>query len=139
MDKLNKVIISKYIYNLIELNYSEVEIASISYFIEVILSEIEKLIIILAVFTCLGKCNEFIIFLISIGSLRIFIGGFHLKTFISCLTFTMIYFFIAIYVLLQMPISNITFELCFFISLVNIITFAPIQSKNRLQLLKDER
>jgi len=139
LDKINKIIINKYIFSLIELNYSEVEIASISYFMEVILSEIEKLLMIFFMFTILGKFNEFIIFLISIGSLRIFVGGFHLKTFNSCLIFTSIYFSIAIYVLLLIPISDIMIELCYILSLINIIIFAPIQSKNRIQLSKKER
>lgn len=139
MDKLNKRIINKYIFNLIEFKYSEVEIASISYFMEIILSEIEKILIILVMFTILGKFNELVIFLISIGSLRIFIGGFHLKTFNSCLAFTTIYFSIAIYVLLRIHFSDIMIQLCYIFSLINIIIFAPIQSKNRIQFSKNER
>jgi len=70
----------------------------IGFFIETLLSEIEKLIIMLVICTALGYFGDIIIILGVMLLLRPYIGGTHQNTFLKCLMLTLLFCLVPIYI-----------------------------------------
>jgi len=100
----------------------------VEYSLKVVLDEVEKLLILIMVFNALGKAKEFVVAIITIASIRSFLGGSHRKTTIGCICFS----FAAIYIILAIAEkSNIVLifeEIIYLLIMLLILTLAPITS-----------
>lgn len=120
------------------------DLEKINYAIETILNEAFKIIILLILFSILGKLRYFNFSMIILLSIRIFSGGLHSKTFLGCLLWTTLFFTATSIVAPIIP--KISIGIYYLISLFNlsvIITkspypnpYRPIKSKKRRQVLK---
>lgn len=108
------------------------DLLKINYVINVILNDILKLLIVGIIFTILDKTSLFILSLNILISLRLFIGGIHCKTSMSCLLVTILHFFIT--TIISQILININIIICiifFIISIVLILIYAPCPNKKR--------
>jgi accessory gene regulator B len=74
----------------IDLDYKEKD--AIEYVSRVILTDLTKTLIFFCIFSILGIRQHIIIMLLYTIPLRINVGGFHLKNYVTCLSFSAIYF-----------------------------------------------
>ena len=101
------------------------DIERINYSLQVILDESFKLITLTTVFLCLGKLNYFLSSLLIFLSIRIFAGGYHAKTTLSCLISSILIFLITSYFCILLPKFYIAvYFLISFISLLIAIIYA---------------
>lgn len=120
------------------------DLDKINYAIETILNEAFKILILLILFSALGKLRYFNFSIIILLSIRIFSGGLHSKTFLGCLLWTTLFFTTTSIVAPIIP--KVSIGIYYLISLFNlsvIITKSPypnpnrpIKSKKRRQVLK---
>lgn len=111
--------------------YTSIEQEKIKYTIVSLLSEGDKFIYLLALFGVIGYWKEFLICYFVMAGTRIFIGGFHLKTFTGCLIFSAVLFMVIIQAAYFINLSiTVQLALDMFI-LIAIAYTAPIHSKNR--------
>ena len=129
MNIINIWIIKKYISKCQKLDNFDKE--RIVYALNIILSETEKFIGIILIFSVWGKLASLMISFVVLMSLRIFIGGLHFLKSYQCFVFTLIFFCLSV-IMSEFIIVNkaIGFILCC-LALVNIVLCAPLQSKHR--------
>jgi len=108
--------------------YDEDDIDMMRYSLQSILWEFEKVIIIFFVFFLFGYQNYFLLTLIVLMSVRVFAGGYHSKTSLSCLLITFSGFFLAIIVLPRIPLGNLAIIALSIFSLFVTLLAAPIRS-----------
>lgn len=103
-----------------------------AYGMEVILLNIINLLIPFIISLIMGVLIHFIVFILVFIPLRISIGGYHAKTSGSCaVTSTLLYIASIIFPnLISMKIKNTILLILFAISMIAILIFAPIESKN---------
>ncbi len=68
----------------------EIVIQKVKYALQVIVSEVEKLIILLMIFGIVGKTLEFLTAYVAVVTIRIYVGGNHVETFLGCVLYTFI-------------------------------------------------
>lgn len=68
----------------------EIVIQKVKYALQVIVSEVEKLIILLMIFGIVGKTLEFLTAYVAVVTMRIYVGGNHVETFFGCVLYTFI-------------------------------------------------
>lgn len=127
----DKLVYSFTEYLRLQFSYDDNEIAKIKYSLEAFLYEFEKLVILLIIFSLLGKTHEFIISTIVLFTIRPIAGGLHFSKFINCFLFTLIFFVLAIIILPLIPLKKTTIIIILFVSLIINYLFSPISSKNR--------
>ncbi len=84
-------------------HYSEVQLEQIKYSLQVILGDISKFLILFLLFTLAGHSMGFLYAYLASMFLRIFVGGNHLKTYLGCLLFSLVYFTVLILVSICLP------------------------------------
>lgn len=113
------------------LGFSEYETAQIRHFINTILSEISKLILIGLFFGLQGKLAIFAAAAVLLCVLRSFTGGLHMEHYLTCLITSFVIFFTAIDILLpiQLPkqVQMPVLAACILLNL----RFAPVVSRHR--------
>jgi len=85
---LNKKIADKIIFLLKTEKHGEEMKQKVLYSLQVILSEVEKLLIFLFVFAVCNLLQEFLISYIALVSIRIYVGGNHCKTSMGCIIYS---------------------------------------------------
>ena len=105
--------------------YTSDEIEKMVYSLMMIITDGSKLVILMVLYLLLDYGVEFIILFILTILLRINIGGFHLKKYLSCLLLSGIYFYILIY-LNNIDIRFIQLVTTSIICLLILIIFAPV-------------
>lgn len=105
---------------------NELKRCKIEYSIELILTNMEKILVLLLVFGIGGKLEPFLCVFTVLIFTRMFLGGLHMKTYWGCLFFSVFYFFIAV-----MIGGNIAFPLevkclLFLVSIGMMFKFAPL-------------
>jgi len=88
IDKVNDLLINRIMVHLEVSKRGNESVQKISYTLQVIINEVEKFFVLLLLFFLLGYIKEFLVIMITIGSLRRFIGGSHRKTSEGCLIFS---------------------------------------------------
>lgn len=88
IEKINNILVYKITTYLNVYEKSENSQQKITYFLKVMVDEIEKLIVLLIIFSLLGFLKEYLIVMTTIGSIRSFLGGGHRKTSEGCLLFS---------------------------------------------------
>lgn len=68
----------------------EIVVQKVKYALQVIVSEVEKLIILLMIFGIVGKTLEFLTAYVAVVTIRIYVGGNHVETFLGCVLYTFI-------------------------------------------------
>ena len=115
----------------------------INYGLQLIIGEIPKMFITIAVAYLLGTLKLTLFMILSLLPYRAFSGGFHLKTHIGCIISTTLYYCcipkISIYFLLHNPMKGI-FILCVWIfGVIMIKLYAPADTENAPILRQKER
>ena len=101
----------------------------VSFCIETMLAEVEKIIIILSVFSALGHFSEVAIILFIIIAIRPYIGGSHERTYTRCLVKTILICAIPIY---MHEIISDSCEIHIVVIMLCVIwTIGPVASKYR--------
>lgn len=98
--------------------------------LSLILSDLSKIIILSLIFILLGNIKFFLITFCISTILRINIGGFHFKKYLSCLLFTSLYYLLLWGIHLSTIPTTVMFQL-FIISLLIQLLFAPVVSRQR--------
>lgn len=120
--------------------YEEDDIDMMRYSLQTILWEIEKVIIIFLVFILTGHQTYFWYTLIVLMSIRVFAGGYHSRTALSCLFISFGVFFLAIIVLPKIPLNSMFILILSVFSLLVTFGVAPIRSiqKKAIQRKKND-
>jgi accessory gene regulator B len=120
------------------------DLDKINYALQVILGELFKMIILILVFFTLERLHYFLFSMIILISIRVFIGGYHCKTTLRCLLFSVLFFLITSWIVPSF--SNVNILAYYGISILSIlivILYAPfpnvkrpIKTKKRIYNLK---
>lgn len=119
--------------------YEEDDIDMMRYSLQAILWEIEKVIIIFVIFALMGYPIHYLVTLIVLMSIRVFAGGYHSKSSFGCLFITFSGFFLAIYVLPQIPLNNLAILVLSGLSLLVTLLAAPIRSVQKEAVQKKDK
>ena len=137
---VNKFIARKYLC-LVNKNqeYSQLECDKIEYVIKVLLSEVEKILLLSIIFVLQGKFNVFLFCFFMIISIRMFMGGTHRKTFWGCFFFSLTFFQLVITLGNRKELAFSMMMLLYFVYIGYIIWYAPIQSEQKPRYGKKKR
>ena len=116
---------------------------AINYGLQIIIGEVPKMFITLAVAYLLGVLKLTLVMVILLLPYRAFSGGFHLKTHIGCIVSTTIYYCgvakISEYIFLYNPTKLIFILSVWIFGVIMIILYAPADTENVPILRKKER
>lgn len=125
-------------------NYSDYDIQLFKYYIKCILFDLSKLIPLGIFFFAFGYALEYLVAVIVLFLIRTSTGGLHFKRYMSCLTFTAVFFITGIIILPNMSINNciMLISLLFCMIITNYI--GPIvscyrETPSRLLIRKSKR
>ena len=115
----------------------------INYGIHLVVGEIPKTFIFIAIAALLGVLKEFCITMLVIFPYRAVSGGFHLKTHIGCITMTSLYYcgiaYVSQFQLFSNDIKNILIPLVWAFGMIMCKLYAPADTENVPILRKKER
>lgn len=114
-------------------DYSNDETEKIVYILKLIFTDLSKSVLLLILFAIIGYHADFLVAAIYTMFLRVFSGGFHFKTYKSCLSFSTVYFsaVIAINNLVEMNSLIVSYAV---FSVLLILLIAPIIPKERSKI-----
>ncbi|NNU76317.1 accessory gene regulator ArgB-like protein [Clostridium estertheticum] len=135
--------LTSYIENNSKINKLD-ELEQIQYAITTILNELFKIVILIILFSVIGKLNYLLFSMLILLSTRLFSGGLHAKTLLGCLIWTTLFFALTSIIAPLLPRLNqsIYYGLSLFNLLVIIVrapypnSIRPIKKKKRKQYLK---
>lgn len=117
-----------------DLNLDNKQEDKITFTLEVIITDISKILIIFLVSSIANLSLDFIIILLFSIPLRINIGGFHMKKYINCLIFSLLYI-ISIFILNNyLNIHKLSLLILSIISTILIFILSPVIPKERLTI-----
>ncbi|MDF2504700.1 accessory gene regulator B family protein [Clostridium sp.] len=131
--------ITEYIKHNSDINNSD-DIDKINYALQVILGELIKIIILILVFSILGRLNYFLFSMTILISIRVFVGGYHCKTTLKCLLSSILLFLITSWIV--PAFSNVNTLVYYGISILSIlivILYAPFPNVKRPIKIKKRR
>jgi accessory gene regulator B len=101
--------------------------------LEVILTDISKILIILFISRIMGISRDLMIVLLFSFPLRINVGGFHMKKYFSCLIFSSIYLFTIFYLNTSLQVETPILVVVGIICGIIIFSIAPIVPRERVE------
>ena len=101
--------------------------------LEVILTDISKILIILFISRIMGISRDLMIVLLFSFPLRINVGGFHMKKYFSCLIFSSIYLFTIFYLNTSLQVETPILVVVGIICGITIFSIAPIVPRERVE------
>jgi accessory gene regulator B len=114
------------------------DIEKINYSLQIILNETFKIVILLILFSIIGKLNYFLFSLAILLSTRTFSGGYHSNSTLSCLFSTTIFFLCTSILAPLVPKFNI--EVYYILAVISITTFLlKSPCKNKLRPTKNKK
>lgn len=119
--------------------YGKLMVAKVTYALQVLIGEMEKLILLSIFFGLMGNLNDFIIAFSTLALLRPFTGGMHRTTMLGCFLHTICAFCAIIFLGKNIVISNEVFTFVTLLLMCLIIRFVPIQSANRIRYNSKQR
>lgn len=130
---INKAVLylANKIYVTIELNRQQKD--KVQYALEVILSDMSKILIMMILFSIIRINNSFIFILLYSIPLRINIGGFHMKKYLSCLLFSIAYYISIFYLDKYLQVETLTLIVIGIICSFVIFYIAPVVPRKRLK------
>jgi len=114
------------------LNFSELDRIKIRYVLEVLLTDISKIILLFIGFSFFKAQKDLFFILLFSVPLRINIGGFHMKKYFSCLSFSAICYASITYLNEYMILSTTTLVMMGMFSIIILSFIAPMLPKERL-------
>lgn len=117
----------------------EVMLQKVSYIVKVLLSELEKIILLIILFAALHRLTDFLIAFLTLGFLRIFIGGSHRKTMLGCFLFSFISFGLIVLAADRLLIPDVFRFAVYAAMLVVIRICAPIPSPQRVAYSAEQK
>lgn len=114
-----------------EFNLSEIDGIKLRYSLELVIGEVSKFLILLSIFSVLGRRNDFIYSALSLLIIRLFMGGLHFDTYYGCLLFSSFFFYISIFLKNSISLSFKSVIVLFVFSLLTTVIFTPICGKSR--------
>jgi accessory gene regulator B len=114
-----------------EFDLSELDSIKLRYSLELIISDLSKCIILLVLFSILGKTPDYVYSLLALLMIRSFTGGLHFKKYIGCMIFTGLFFCISILLKTHISLNFTVLSTLFIFSSFTIIYFAPLCHKSR--------
>lgn len=132
MGFLNSIFINKYIaYMNKKSEISEIDKERLRFALNVLITEVQKAVVIIIVFALMNKLLPLVISVITLMSIRMELGGIHCKKNWQCFLVTLSYFLCTImaadYLVMSVP-AIIVIDA---ISVVTILIFTPVNSKIR--------
>ncbi|MBO5425224.1 MAG: accessory gene regulator B family protein [Lachnospiraceae bacterium] len=94
-----------------------------------ILSQTEKLLLVMIPFCMIGRFVEYLVLLLTLFLSRVYMGGVHKNSFLACLIHTQIIFFLAFFGGSYISTNIVNVILIFIIEIMIILMWAPIPSK----------
>jgi len=131
---MNTFIVNK-VYNVFihSLELSEVEKIKLRYMLEVIIGEVHKMVIIFIPFFLLDEVWAYVYCFTALFIIRPMTGGFHIKSFLGCLTFSSCFLALCMLFVKTIPLQQPLLSIICFFDLVVLGCFAPIVPKQRPQ------
>lgn len=115
----------------------------INYGIHLLIGEIPKTFVFIAISAMLGVLKEFFITMLVIFPYRAFSGGFHLKTHLGCIVGTSLMYcgipIISKYIIITEPIKYVVFALVWIFGMLMCKLYAPADTENVPILRKKDR
>lgn len=112
---------------------SEIQADQIIFFLQVILADLSKILVLLIPFTIAGYFTEYLSILSLTFILRTQSGGFHFKSYLPCLFFTGLYF-VTIIILSKLSLSASILIVFGAINTIIIFLLSPMLSEQRKKL-----
>ncbi|MCQ4638480.1 accessory gene regulator B family protein [Anaerovorax odorimutans] len=109
----------------------QLTIIKIKYGLEIIRSELSKILFLLIIFVFLNKSIEYVFALSILSPIRCFSGGLHLKTNIGCFLFSLLIYTLIIIALPNIPLPIYIYYLLLIISFLIILVLSPVYTKKR--------
>ncbi|WFA09982.1 accessory gene regulator B family protein [Tissierella sp. Yu-01] len=113
-----------------EFGLTDIEKAKLKYTLDVLFTDVSKLLILFVIFHILGVSKDFIYSVLALLTIRPFTGGLHFKTYTTCFIFTFFFFSIAIILNNIISLGYSAIYLMIF-SCIVVLSIAPIIHKNR--------
>lgn len=110
-------------------HFTDTEISRMDYTIRVFFYEASKIFVFIAIFTLLGKLEEYVICLVALLPFRWISGGLHFKNYWSCFLFSFLFFTIITNLLIQVNVPENFQFLIFLICNVAMYRIGPVTSK----------
>lgn len=121
-----------------EMQLDHIGVLKIEYALEVLRNEGIKLIVLLLFYFYLGQAKLFLFCTILLIPVRVFSGGLHMKTNVTCFLFSFFFFLMAIKVLPLLPISMFGYALILVFSLIILCICAPIATLKKPIVTKEK-
>jgi len=109
---------------------NEAQLKTRKYGLEVLIGELSKMLIYLIVFSLFSLAGYFLLATLIFGTIRLATGGYHAKSYISCLIVTFIIFAAIIFTGQYIEPTILEKSIMLVLSLVITILFAPVKHKN---------
>lgn len=122
-----------------EFNLSELDSIKLKYSLEIIYNDLSKFLILLIIFSILGKTVDFIFSSLILLMIRPFTGGLHFTTYKGCIIFSGIFFYLSILLKNNISLNSTIVIISLIFSLLVIILFAPITHKSRPKYSKEKK
>lgn len=125
--------LSKLILNSMEtdLKPNRVQLLKMHYGAEVLRNEGIKIILLTVIFSLLGQAEVFLFCISLLIPVRIFSGGLHMKTNVSCFLFSFCFFSSAILLLPRIPISETGYRIVLGFAVMLVCLFSPIAASRK--------
>lgn len=120
-------------------HFEESDIDVIRYSLESVLWEVEKTVLLFIAFAIIGYYSIFLITLIAMISIRTFAGGYHSESSLVCLIISYAGFFLSIFILPKLNLSDFSILVLSIFSLVVSLCLAPMGSLERQSMQKAEK
>lgn len=133
MERINRYLANQFIQKLNSYRKSNAnQMIKVRYAFCALMGEIEKLFLLIIIFSIVGKFYAFLIIMVALFCSKHYVGGIHMKSVVTCFTASLI----AIVVIIFMA-ENLAFhsEQKMFVYILNILLmglFAPMHSENRI-------
>ena len=137
---MNQNFIASFVnYSKENLNFTNDQLEKMEYSFTVIITELEKIVMLFLIFSFFHKALELIIAMVTLMLIRPYTGGLHFKKFFSCFAFSLMVFSITIFGLTHITISYTALVFIYIASTMSFIILAPISSKTRPKYSKSKR
>ncbi len=117
--------------------FTDLELKKMKYGLICFFNEITKLIPYYILFNLFGLQWYFLVAIIFFSSLRLFIGGYHAKTYWGCFFFSLVLLCIIVFAGITIKMNFISIAILLLISYILIYIFAPVDNVNKRILSKE--
>lgn len=121
--------VCSYFQNQFQLN--ELEVIKFDYSLTVIINELSKFLIMLLFFALFNQVKLFLYIILALTSIRSYTGGLHFNTYLSCLTFSLIFFIFTAVSSLFIVLNTFVLTSIITFILIVLIFVPPIPAKSR--------